>query len=264
MKSLKAAQVNSALRALFDQPMPAAMRCFTVLDGTVSGDILTDDAENPTWGVVRERAFGTTFFAGTLDVAQVHSLIIRLLKSGDVVIGLYADDPLITLLPTPFEYDGWAVDYTDRPLNEGLEYFLRAPIGCTIRRMDRALFKRSLDYTSNVAMFGSIKKALEHLIGFYLMRDDEILCEAVAGPAAIGMREMGVMTRDGHRQQGYGTVACAYMIQSCEQLGFQTYWNCDKNNVASNALARKLGYRKAQEYRVIAWSKLKPIRARRT
>jgi RimJ/RimL family protein N-acetyltransferase len=36
-------------------------------------------------------------------------------------------------------------------------------------------------------------------------------------------------------------------------MGQQTWWNCAKQNVASAALARKLGYRTEREYRVLAW-----------
>jgi RimJ/RimL family protein N-acetyltransferase len=41
-----------------------------------------------------------------------------------------------------------------------------------------------------------------------------------------------------------------------ELLGYQTYWNCAKGNVASATLARKLGYHTEKEYRLLAWSKL--------
>jgi predicted GNAT family acetyltransferase len=71
----------------------------------------------------------------------------------------------------------------------------------------------------------------------------------------IGIHEVGIITREEHRQKGYATITCAHLIRECEQQSFETLWNCAKQNVGSNALARKLGYRKAEEYRVIAWFK---------
>jgi hypothetical protein len=252
---LNPTQVTPALKALFEQPQPSHMRCFTVLEGSVAGDILTDDAVNPTWAVVRETAFGATFLAGKLNASLLSEIVTHLKSTSDVVVGAYDGDPLISLLPTPFEYDGLAIDYTDRPLNQGLDDYLRVPEGCTVRRVDAALFERSVDRDMNVKALGGAERALELQIGFYLMRGDEILAEAFSSPPAMGIREMGIVTYEAHRQRGYATVVCAHLIRECERLGFETFWNCDKNNLPSNALARKLGYRNAQEYRVIAWFK---------
>jgi hypothetical protein len=255
MQNIQVTQVTPAVTALFDARMPSVMRAWLVLAGGIVGDILTDDVQAPTWAVVRERAFSSTFFAGALDAPRVQELITDLRKTGDVVVSVRADDPLIALLPTPYEYDGWALDYTDRPRNEGLDHLLAVPEGCEVRRMDAALFERSVDRDMNIMACGSQEKAVENLIGFFMMRGEEILCEAVAGPAVNGIREAGVITMEAQRKQGYATVTCAHLIRECERLGFETFWNCDKNNLPSNALAKKLGYRRADEFRVIAWFK---------
>ncbi len=47
----------------------------------------------------------------------------------------------------------------------------------------------------------------------------------------------------------------ARLIHEVEALGGQTYWNCAKQNVASAAIARKLGYRVEKEYRCMVWNK---------
>jgi hypothetical protein len=43
------------------------------------------------------------------------------------------------------------------------------------------------------------------------------------------------------------------MIRDCEQLGWETYWNCSATNLPSMRLARKLGYRTEKPYHLIAW-----------
>ena len=50
-------------------------------------------------------------------------------------------------------------------------------------------------------------------------------------------------------------VTCAHLIRDCEARGYQTYWNCARQNLASAAVARKLGYRTEKEYRLLAWFK---------
>jgi RimJ/RimL family protein N-acetyltransferase len=48
----------------------------------------------------------------------------------------------------------------------------------------------------------------------------------------------------------------ARLIQEIEAMGGQTYWNCARQNVASAAVARKLGYRIEKEYRCMVWGKM--------
>ena len=234
--------------------MPAYVRCGLVLDDVVAGQILTDDAANPTWAVVRENAYGTTFLGGKFDKALVEQVITTLQQHGDVVLLLLPDDALLNLLPPP-QYGGYAIDFTERPIGSGLDDYLRVPEGCQIRRIDRELFERSADREANLAVFGSVERALERWTGFFLMRGDEILSEASAGPAANGIVELGVATPEPHQRKGYATIVCAHLIQTCESMGYQTYWNTAKQNHASIALARKLGYRREVEHRVLAWFK---------
>ena len=89
------------------------------------------------------------------------------------------------------------------------------------------------------------------------MQGENILSEATVGPAALGgLREPGVITHEDQRGRGYGTMVSARLVQAIESLGDVTYWNCTKQNVASAAIARKLGYTVEREFRVIAWRKL--------
>jgi RimJ/RimL family protein N-acetyltransferase len=249
-------QVTPALLALFDPDMPTMPRAFAVLKGHVTGQIITDDPERPTWAAVRSPTFGTLYLGGTFDASLVRQLVGDLRQIGDVIVSRWPGDPLLALLPPQPDYDGWTLYFTNRPRYTGLETYLRqVPPECELRRVDRALFERSLDRDSAVAAFGSVEQVLAKSLGFFLMRGDEILCEAATGPAVLGRIEVGVTTHATHRGRGYATMTCARLIQACEEQGYDTWWDCAKQNVASAALARKLGYRTEREYRVLAWSK---------
>jgi RimJ/RimL family protein N-acetyltransferase len=148
-------------------------------------------------------------------------------------------------------YDG--VTY----LGGRLEKYLRqVPEGCRIRRLDRELIMRTEWEPADVQFAGGIEAWQRTCFGFCLMRGDEILCEATTGPSAIGLREPGVFTRQDQRGKGYATITSARLIKEIEAMGDRTYWNCARQNVASAAVARKLGYRIEKEYRCMAWSKL--------
>jgi RimJ/RimL family protein N-acetyltransferase len=129
------------------------------------------------------------------------------------------------------------------------------PDGCQVRSVDRQLFERSEDRDFYQVLYGSVEQALEKGLARFLMRGDEICCEAWAYFAARGTIEIATATREPYRGRGYATIACAQIIREYEARGYQTYWNCAKQNLASAALARKLGYRTEKEYRLLAWFK---------
>jgi hypothetical protein len=256
MIEIPPAQVTPALRALFDPAMPAGFRCFAVLDGSVAGRIVTDNPLQPSWGAVQEGAFGTVYPGGNLDTRTWRRLIADLRTSGDVLIGMWPDDPRLELLPADPEYDGFTLDFIDRPSGAGLDTFLgQLPAGCEIRAMDRQLFERSEDRDFYSALYRSPERALEHVGARFLISGDQICSEAYAYFAALGMIEIAVSTRKQDRGRDYATIVCAGLIQDCERQGYQTYWNCARQNLASAALARKLGYRAEREYRLLAWFK---------
>jgi RimJ/RimL family protein N-acetyltransferase len=129
------------------------------------------------------------------------------------------------------------------------------PEGCEIRRLDRDLIMLTEWGPDDVKSAGGIEAWEKTCFGYCLMRGDEILCEATVGPPAIGLREPGMITQERHRGKGYATITTAHLIQEIEASGERTYWNCAKQNAASAALARKLGYRIEKEYRCMAWNK---------
>jgi len=119
------------------------------------------------------------------------------------------------------------------------------------------LFDRLAGRDLYTAIFGNPEAALKHGFGLCLVRPspvgDKLLCEAFAGPRALGMIEIGVETREDYRRRGYATITCAALIEQCERQGYPTYWNCDKRNQASLALAKRLGYQEGLEYRLRGW-----------
>ena len=247
--------VTPQLRALFDPRMPAGFRCFAVIAGDAVGRIFTDNPLRPTWGAVQEGAFGTVYPGGELAASTWLRLIAKLRDDGDVLVGLWPDDERIQLLPSARDYAGFTLDFTDRPIGAGLDRYSQLPDGCTMRNLDRELFERSEDRDFYSGLYGSVEQALEKVHARFLMRGDEICCESYAYFAALGTIEIAAATREPYRGRGYATITCAHLIQECEVYGYQTYWNCARQNLGSAALARKLGYRTEKEYRLLAWFK---------
>jgi RimJ/RimL family protein N-acetyltransferase len=221
-------QVTVAIRALLPTKPPGELRLWGVLDGTGPGKILVDDRMQPTWVVVQDE-FGTLFLGGVFDHALLKQIVEYFRKSGEVLYGFWENgDPYEALLPRT-EYDGRVLEFYER---RGDLSSYGAPEECELRDMD---------------------KLQENCRGFCLMRGDDILSEAIGSPVINGFVEIGTSTNEPYLRRGYATIVCAHVIRMYEQEGYKTYWNCAKQNTASTALARKLGYYDEKEYRLYGW-----------
>lgn len=258
MIRINANEVTPVIRALFRQDEPQARRCFAVLDGiTDRGKIIVDNRANPNWAAVQEPDDGTVYFGGAVDTAVIHSTITHLRRDGFVLIGMWLDDPRRTLLPPDPDYDGRVLEFYGRSPGEGLTQFLDPlPDGFELRRLDRGLILRTEWGPGDVQAAGSLDNWEKRCFGYCLLKGDEILAEAMVGLPAVGLYEPGVFTRQAHRRKGYGIIVSAKLIQEIEAMSGQTYWNCAKQNVASAAIARKLGYKIEKEYRCLGWEQL--------
>jgi GNAT superfamily N-acetyltransferase len=254
MIRLSRSQVTPQIRDLFDPHAPASLRCYAVLDGQSVGQIWVDALPSPGSGIVREAFFGSLYFGGEPEAATLEDMIFSLKNQGDVLVGLWPDDHLWQRLPSSHNYAGSVLEFIHRIAHKRISLESEPlPEGCRLRHLDGHLFKRSMMAGYLTGVFGSVEKALKWGLGLCLMRDEEILSEASAGPSANGFIEIGVETKKQHRHHGCATRLSAHLIQQCEELGFRTYWNCDERNQASIALAHKLGYRSKKQYRLVAW-----------
>jgi RimJ/RimL family protein N-acetyltransferase len=251
---LESREVTDALRSLFNPNVPAALRIFAVLNGDIRGIILTDNAAEPTWGVVQEKADNTIYLSGSVPPAVLGEVVNHLRREGEVLMGAWLDEEWPAGLPSDHYYTGRVLEFVDRPADMPLPPI---PAGCQLRPMDAELLPRTIWYEDTVNSYGSAAAFLEKGLGLCLLRGDEILCEASTGPAVTGLIELGVITAEPHRRQGYAYLTCAHLAHLCEQRGYQTYWNCAKQNVASEAVARKLGYQTEREYQLVAWHQAK-------
>jgi RimJ/RimL family protein N-acetyltransferase len=257
MLEINANQVTPPLRALFRADEPQAPRCFAVLDGIANrGRILCDSPDNPVWAVVQEQFDGAIYWGGDIPVTTLLTIIEILRIDGEVLVGLWPEDPRLDLLPPDPDYDGRTLEFYERPIGKGLEKQLnQLPGGYELRRLDRHLIMQTEWGPNDVQHVGGLENWERSCLGYCLMHRGEILCEATVGPPALGLYEPGVFTHEAYRGKGYATLTAARLIQEIEALGGQTYWNCAKQNVASAAVARKLGYQVEKEYRCMAWNK---------
>jgi RimJ/RimL family protein N-acetyltransferase len=248
--------VTPDIWALFDGTQPTMPRAFNVLDGTMRGHILVDDPAHPTCAVVREREFGTLYFGGHVDQSLLDALVDQFRQFGDVGIGCWLEDPLNEMLPPKPDYDGFTYYFPQRTQHVKLQPLIKElPVELTLVWRDARLFASSFDYKATLACFGTVERVIQHTLGVMILDDGTVVCEAATGAPTHGRIEISVNTAPTHRQRGLAAMACASLIVECEARGYSTWWDCAKQNIASQKLAKKLGFQHGHEYHYVMWSR---------
>jgi GNAT superfamily N-acetyltransferase len=255
---LNSSDVTPAHALLFNADEPAAPRLFAVLDGSAAGRIITDDLMRPTWCIVQEAGDGSIYLGGAVDAPLLSEVIAVLRADGAVAVGLRPDDPRRALLPPDPDYIGGTLDFLERRPDNGWSAGLESlglPEGCRLVPINHALFDRCAWRDHEIDIYGGVDRFFIYGLGYCLIKGDEVLSEAYAGPAARGWMEIGTNTHHAYRRRGFAALVCAQAIAGCEARGHRPWWNCAVSNVGSAALARKLGFYAEREYVVMAWSR---------
>ncbi len=99
------------------------------------------------------------------------------------------------------------------------------------------------DFCSN---FNSVQDFMEHGIGYVILQGGEIIAGASSYTYCEGMIEINVETKQEYRKKGLAKACASKLILEC--LDRKLYPRWDAANIASVALAEKLGYRFDREY----------------
>jgi RimJ/RimL family protein N-acetyltransferase len=248
------AEIAPRLERLFSENRPIPTRLWAVLDSITQGRILVDNSDHPTFALVQDLSEGTTYLGGAITAPALRDAFAIARRYQEIVVCMWFDAPLASLLPAEPDYEGVAIDFSDRSPAVDLDRLAALPAGFRMQRIDERTGPAMEGFEYYVTMFGSAERAIRNMIGYCLMHGETVVCEAVAAPLTRGVAEMGIDTAEGYRQKGLATAASAYVIRECEALGYRAFWNAAQQNVASVALARRLGFRVEQPFTVLAWS----------
>jgi len=247
---------HPALLGLFDSTVPDNPVLWAVLKGRTAGRALVDNAQSPSQCVLRTDAC-LTFSSRRISQAFLNQAITHLRQTGPVwLVGppTLPSQPLApnaTLIIQRLEF------YDCDPRACVLaDLRRRLPDGFEIHPIDRHLLERCAWRSDMEFYCGSLDNFLVNGIGLALMRGDDIIVEAYATSLGEANAEIGAVTREAYRGHGYAPIACAFLIQACEERGYQAYWSCDAENTASIRVARKLGFRQEKAYQILEYSPL--------
>jgi GNAT superfamily N-acetyltransferase len=238
---------HPALAYLFDPHVPNNPALWAVFHGWHAGRAVVDDLQSPTQCLLRTEAL-LTYASKGMSQLFLAKAIAYFIQFGPVWLVRSAGNPsaptgnrILARLEF-FEYDPNSSTLAE--LRNCLpDYF-------EMKTIDIDLLERC-EWRDDMAFYaGSLDNFLKHDLGLCLMHGNEILVEAYASAFGDKYSEIGAITHEPYRGKGYAPIAVSYLIKAVEQRGYQAYWSCDVDNLASAKVARKLGFRVERPYEI--------------
>jgi GNAT superfamily N-acetyltransferase len=87
--------------------------------------------------------------------------------------------------------------------------------------------------------------------GFCAYDDGQIVCWCTAEYVSASRCGIGIETVPTHRNSGFATSVASAFVEHCAVRGIVAHWDAWTSNVASVAVAKKLGFRVAEIYTVL-------------
>jgi len=245
---------HPAIPVLFDPAIADSPVLWAVFERRNTGIALVDNLSRPTQCVLRTDAVLTfascQAASGFLQDAIAHfrqAGPVWLIWPAEVGFGALEQDTMRVIRRLEFDDCDPASPILD-------DWRQRLPDGFEIQRITRDMLERC-EWREDMEFFcGSLDNFFLNCLGYCMLHGEEIIVEAYASSLGGGKAEIGAITNKAQRGNGYASIACAFLIQTLDRLGYRAYWSCDADNLASIHVAHKLGFQRKKPYLVLDYS----------
>ena len=231
---------KNEIRSLFKkrQPNVSALGCY--FNGTMPGKTYVDDINEPKKAIVK-LDMSWTYISDDADFAWVEETLNDIIHLTWIQViwaperrGQYPIKDKATIIPRN--------EYTERGPA------LQKPRDVELVPFSKELLSKLPWADWHVSVYGSAENFLEKAFGFYAVENGVPYSEAEAAFSADGWCEIGIITVEEQRRKGFAFASCLRLLEEIDNRGMKAIWACDKENVESDALAKKLGFVNPVEY----------------
>jgi len=245
------------LQELFDPYLPNSSALWAVLKGNYGGKALVDISSMPSQCVLRTDA-ALTYYSYQTGQAFLNEAIAHFRRNDQVWLVW----PHKTNIHPPEVDQAVAVkrlEFFGYNSNSSIHRILRGqlPDGYAILEIDEQILERCEWRTEMEFYAGSLNNFLSHGIGICMLLGEDIIVEAYASSLGKTRAEIGAITHEEFRGQGYAPIACAFLIEACEKRCYQAYWSCDADHAPSIGVARKLGFQHERSYLIYEYPSIR-------
>lgn len=262
---LKKNQFQKCLRLLQEDGLAEVK---AVLEGTSPGRVFVDDADQPATGFVWLYSNDGFIFFGDADNQSfnqaLNPFINQTIKPEAKKVGLAWFEALAY-------HSGWNQTFENvfqhRTIGswnqrvylldkdsfiEPVKSLIPKPFKCV--KMNRDLLSnnkiKNLPQLKEkiLEFWPSIHSFLHHGFGYCMIYEHEIVSYCFSGYVAGNIHCLGVETYKPYRGRGLAQHVVAAFIKDCLDSNKTPYWDCMQTNLASVAIAEKLGFKRNMDY----------------
>lgn len=243
----------------------------SILAGNTKGEVYSDHTSPPKSSIVNGMGF-EILVAGEAGNTRFNEEAANYIVNNVMPIAKEAGAPLITIYP---ETDVWARLIQQKLGEMGQQADKKSKLFYTLEKRQFKKDNKELpNHASLTAINTSVLKDetllnreylrqwidsswtsaeafLEKGIGYCVIEDNAIVHWCLAVFAAERKLEFALMTVAGYEGKGYAKVGASACMEEALTAGKQPLWNCDKDNAASIAVAKSLGFEQQLDYEVL-------------
>lgn len=125
------------------------------------------------------------------------------------------------------------------------------PSGYELKEIDNQILNRISGKIVPSLFWRNVNDFLEKGKGYCITCDNDIASWAFSAAVSTKEIDIGIETNSQYQQRGLGFIVARKMIQYVISQGKKPVWACHYKNVASEKMAKKLGFNKKTECSVI-------------
>lgn len=227
------------VKPLFKKMQPNNSSLWSYFLGDRPGKTFVDNIENPT-RAISIISWDWTYISDDADFEWIENALMELSENEFMqVVWDLAERPQ---RPSCIKGITPRYDFTER------KQITAKPVDVEIKRIDKELIQKCEWKGMMEWKYSSIDLFLEKGFGFVAVQGDKICSEAYSCRGDGVYAEMGVITAEDKKRQGFGFAACLKVLEEIEKLGLKPTWSCDRDNDGSKNLAEKLGFINPKPY----------------
>lgn len=243
------------LNPLFSRDLPSRVILWAYLQSRVPGITYVDDPSNPTFCVVVLEFHHISFVGWTTDPFDL---------AGAITEVLVEEQYLDIVWEESFPFPKPALKFSDSfkrleffQLNEKVfQETKRSAIGKGIPSpVDSSNFDWCESKSEHLLAFEIKENFLRNSFGILLTEEGKYVCDASAIFIGDGENsrygDIQIVTRKEYRRQGYGLKVAGLLIEEMRARGISPVWSCHKDNVASEGIAKRLGFVEGREFEIL-------------
>ena len=224
---------------------------FSVLEGRQKGRVFVDNRGQPRSALIINLA-APSLACGAADKGDLSGFlqeVLARLPEGQVLTFWTTSEEWHTALSAlpAFLRHRTVFAYPSSTPKTAEEHAL--PNGFRLEQIDEVLAQRLQDGLDpwGIGVWEGPLGFVRGSVGYCVVQDDKIVSACTAAFIGDGAAEVSIVTDERFRRQGLAATGCRALIRHCLAHNLRPNWSCNSNNLASVALAEKLGFVRQQE-----------------